>query len=242
MDEMEGVEVIEQGILAGEGDGVGVGFVFAEEGLEAARIDDASAGDFRDVEASGIPPEWQDYYFDQLQEHVIPNVQRLQASFRGHHLEVIHTRIQSLTRDGRDRSQGRKRLKIPAPPGSKEAQILDEVAPEGDEIVVNKTTSGVFSSTNMHYVLQNIGVQALYVVGVYTNECVETTVRDACDFGYLVMIVSDACATVTPELHDASLQTLRDRYARIVTTEEALADIDRFVVETDASKANGRRQ
>ncbi len=197
--------------------------------LDAAR----GHGIFRDIEASGIPVEWQNYYFNRLEEKVLPNLRRLQESFRRHELEVIHTRIQSLTRDGRDRSQGHKRLNILAPPGSKEAEFLEEIAPVGDEIIVNKTTSGVFSSTNIHYVLKNLGVQALYVAGVYTNECVETTVRDACDLGYLVTIVQDACATVTEELHEASLKTLKNRYARIVTTEEALADLESFVAETD---------
>jgi len=196
--------------------------------LDAAR----GEGIFRDVEAAGIPIEWQDYYFNRLEQTVLPNVRRLQEGFRRHELEVIHTRIQSLTRDGRDRSQGHKRLKIHAPPGSREAEFLEEIAPVGDEIIVNKTTSGVFSSTNIHYVLTNIGVRALYVVGVYTNECVETTVRDACDLGYLVTIVQDACATVTEELHEASLKTLRNRYARIVNTDEALDDLERFVAET----------
>ncbi len=196
--------------------------------LDAAR----GEGIFRDVEKAGIPLEWQDYYFERLEQTVIPNVRRLQEGFRRHELEVLHTRIQSLTADGRDRSQGHKRLKILAPPGSREAEFLEEIAPVGDEIVMNKTTSGVFSSTNFHYVLSNIGVRALYVSGVYTNECVETTVRDACDLGYLVTIVQDACATVTAELQEASLKTLRNRYARIVTTDEALDDLERFVAET----------
>ncbi|MCB1062559.1 MAG: cysteine hydrolase, partial [Verrucomicrobiae bacterium] len=80
-------------------------------------------------------------------------------------------------------------------------------------------------STNLHYVLSNLGISSLYVVGVYTNECVETTVRVACDLGYLVTMVDDCCATQTPELHDASLKTLRNRYARIVSTTEAIADV-----------------
>jgi nicotinamidase-related amidase len=67
------------------------------------------------------------------------------------------------------------------------------------------------------------------VVGVYTNECVETTVRAACDLGYLVTMVDDCCATQTPELHEASLQTLRNRYARIVSASEAMDDIERNV-------------
>ena len=68
-------------------------------------------------------------------------------------------------------------------------------------------------------------IEALFVVGVYTNECVETTVRDACDLGYLVTVVEDCCATVTPELHNATLATLRDRYARVMTISEVIQTV-----------------
>jgi len=114
-----------------------------------------------------------------------------------------------------------------APPGSREAEFVEQVAPDStrDEIIINKTASGVFSSTNLHYVLNNLGIESLYVVGVYTNECVETTVRDACDLGYLVTLVENCCATVTPDLHYASLATLRDRYARIVSLDEAVSAV-----------------
>ncbi|QDV12009.1 Isochorismatase family protein YecD [Rosistilla oblonga] len=175
-------------------------------------------GVFKDAMNSGVPQEAQEYYFDRLQQTVLPNVRGLQDAFRSHGLEVIHTRIQALTRDGRDRSKGHRRLGLLAAPGSREADFLEIVGPDEsrDEIVINKTASGVFSSTNLHYVLKNMGIESLFVVGVYTNECVETTVRDACDLGYLVTVVEDCCATVTPELHDASLATLRDRYARIL--------------------------
>lgn len=197
--------------------------------LDAAR----GFGVFRDAESAGIPVEYQEYYFNRLKEVVLPNVQRLQAAFRDANLEVIHTRIQSLTRDGRDRSAGHKRLNLLAAPGTKEAEFLEEVEPQGDEIVINKTASGVFSSTNLNYVLTNMGINGLYVVGVYTNECVETTVRAASDLGYLVTIIDDACGTVTEELHRASLATLRNRYARILTTDEALADLHHvFGLET----------
>lgn len=185
-------------------------------------------GLFREPEKSGVSEEGRRYYFDQLKNVVLPNVRKLQERFRDHGLEVIHARIQSLTRDGRDRSLGHKRLGVHAAPGSKEAEFLDEVAPEGDEIVLNKTASGVFSSTNIDYVLDNLGIEALFIVGVYTNECVETAVRSACDIGYLVTLVEDACTTVTPELHEATLTTLRDRYARVITTEQAIEDLDRY--------------
>jgi len=183
-------------------------------------------GLFRDYAKSPILLEEMAYYFNRLRETVIPNVHNLQNCFRAHGLEVIHVRIQSLTRDGRDRSKGHKRLELHAAPGSAEACFLEEVAPVGDEIVINKTASGVFSSTNLHYVLANMGISSLYAVGVYTNECVETTVRDACDLGYLVTMVDDCCATVTPELHEASLKNLRNRYARVVDADTAMGEIE----------------
>lgn len=188
-------------------------------------------GVFADAAKSGVSEAAQKYYFDRLESTVLPNVRRLQDVFRSHDLEVIHTRIQSLTRNGRDRSKGHRRLNLLAAPGSREADFLEPIAPDEsrDEIVINKTASGVFSSTNIHYVLKNMGIESLFVVGVYTNECVETTVRDACDLGYLVTIVEDCCATVTPELHQASLATLRDRYARVMTLDQAAATVDGLV-------------
>ena len=185
-------------------------------------------GLFRDYETSPISMEEMNYYFSRLRETVLPNVHNLQNCFRAHGLEVIHVRIQSLTRDGRDRSKGHKRLELHAAPGSGDACFLEEVAPLGDEIIINKTASGVFSSTNLHYVLGNLGVTSLYVVGVYTNECVETTVRAACDLGYLVTMVEDCCATQTPELQDASIKTLKDRYAKIVSVNEAIDDLEEY--------------
>lgn len=193
--------------------------------LDAGR----GVGIFADVENSGVPPEAEAYYFERLERLVLPNIRKLQDAFRGRRLEVIHTRIQSLTRDGRDRSPGHKRLGLHAPPQSKEAEFLPEVAPQGDEIVVNKTASGVFTSTNMQYILRNLGVTGLFVTGVYTNECVDTTIRDACDLGFYTTLIDDACATVTPELHDGTVRTLRDRYARILSTEAALKELHKVV-------------
>ena len=190
-----------------------------------------NCGVFADAEASGVSAEAQAYYFDRLERLVLPGVRELQDAFRSYSLEVIHTRIQSLTRNGRDRGNGHKRLRLLASPGSREADFIEQVAPsiEHDEIVINKTASGVFSSTNIHYVLKNMGIESLFIVGVYTNECVETTIRDACDLGYLVTVVDDCCATVTPELHEASLATLRDRYARVLTLAETLGNVNRNV-------------
>ena len=186
-------------------------------------------GVFANAEASGVPVEAQEYYFDRLKYTVLPNVRRLQDAFRARGLEVIHTRIQSLTQDGRDRSPGHKRLGLHAAPGSKEAGFLDEIAPLENEIIINKTASGVFTSTNINYILRNMEITGLFVVGVYSNECVSTAIRDACDLGFYVTLISDGCATVTPELQRATMITMKDRYARVLNTEDAIREIHTVV-------------
>ena len=186
-------------------------------------------GVFADAEKSGVPIEAQEYYFKRLDHVVLPNIGRLLNIFRDMKLEVVHTRIQSLTQDGRDRSAGHKRLGLHAPPGSKEAEFLPEVAPKGDEIIINKTASGVFNATNAEFIFRNMGIDTLYVCGVYTNECVSTTVRDACDRGFHTTLITDSCATVTPDLHNATIATIKDRYARVMTTDEVIREIKQVV-------------
>ena len=189
--------------------------------LDAAR----GHGVFANSADSGVPLEAQEYYFNRLEQTVLPNVRRLQDAFREEGLEVIHTRIRSLTHDGRDRSPGHKRLNLHAAPGSKDAEFVEQVAPVGDEIVLDKTASGVFNSTNLHYILRNLNISALFIVGVYSNECVSTAVRDACDLGFYVTLMDDATATVTPEMQKATLTTIKDRYARVMTTDKAIREI-----------------
>jgi len=193
--------------------------------LDAAR----GYGVFSHLSRDKMPEEAEEYYFETLDNMVLPNVARLQNTFRANNLEVIHTRIQSMTIDGRDRSPGHKRLGLHAWAGSKEAEFLPQVAPEGDEIIINKTASGVFNATNLDYILRNMNITGLFVCGVYTNECVSTTVRDASDRGFYTTLIADACTTVTPDLHNATIRTVKDRYSRVITTDEAIKEINKVV-------------
>jgi len=73
----------------------------------------------------------------------------------------------------------------------------------------------------------------------YSNECVETTIRDACDLGFLVSMVEDACTTVTPELHKATITTLRDRYAEVVTTDQIVKRFEASLLEERVERSAG---
>ncbi|WP_159992787.1 isochorismatase family cysteine hydrolase [Roseomonas sp. 18066] len=146
-----------------------------------------------------------DYYHDRLDRLVVPNQQRLLAAARAAGVDVLHTIIESLTRHGRDRSLDHKLSDMHVPKGAPEGRVIDALAPIEDEIILPKTSSGVFNSTNIDYVLRNLGTRMLIVAGVVTDQCVDMAVRDAADRGYLVTLVTDACATYTPERDAAAL-------------------------------------
>ena len=167
------------------------------------------------------------HFFSVMRSVALPNMRRLQAACRAGGIEVMYTVIESLTRDGRDRSLDYKISGFNVPRGSWDGRVLDDIAPEGDEIVLPKTSSSVFISTNIDYVLRNLGVRSLIIAGILTDQCIDSAVRDACDLGYLVTCPTDACATLTPERHDWSLRNNRG-YCRQVGTDALVAEIERL--------------
>jgi len=162
------------------------------------------------------------YFYRQTARQTIPNQERLLAAARANGVEVVHTIIQSLTEDGRDCSLDHKLTPIHIAPSRPEGLPVPSLAPVGDEIMLPKTSSGVFNSTNIDYVLKNLGVRYLVVVGIMTDQCVDMAVRDAADRGYLVTCVSDACATATPERHDGALKAFGG-YCWITDTDTVVA-------------------
>ena len=153
-------------------------------------------------------PEWgPDHYFYRTTASVtIPNNERLLATARANGVEVIHTIIQSLTEDGRDRSLDHKLTPIHIAPSRPEGLPPKNLAPVRDEILIPKTSSGVFNSTNIDYVLKNLGIRYLIITGIMTDQCVDMAVRDAADRGYYVTCVSDACCAASEERHAGALK------------------------------------
>jgi ureidoacrylate peracid hydrolase len=167
-------------------------------------------------------------------------------------MEVVHCRIMSMTLDGRDRSALHKRMKIHVPPPppveageASEARgagaWMDGVGPEDDELVFHKTGSNAFVTTNLHYVLGNLGVRRLAVAGVLTDECVAGTVKAAADLGYECDVLADACLAAARDRHDAALATV-GRFAAVTTTAEWLTEqAERCAASRKAADGAGRR-
>jgi nicotinamidase-related amidase len=182
-------------------------------------------GEFKGAPESEMAGKY-GYYFDRLKSVAIPNMQRLQRAFQAAGIEVLYTTIESLTKDGRDRSLDYKITGFNVPKGSWDSKMIDEIAPGEDEIVLPKGSSSVFVSTHIDYLLRNLGTKQLVLAGVLTDQCVESAVRDACDLGYLVTLVPDACATMSEERHQNSLRAIKG-YCRQVTTDALIAEIER---------------
>lgn len=172
----------------------------------------------------GTPESAKRWFLERLQSTVIPNQQRLQAAARASGIEVIYTVIESLTLDGREISLDHKISGLFFPKGSWEAQVISDVAPLENEIVIPKTSSGIFNSTNIDYILRNLGVQFVVIYGVSTDQCVETTVRDAADRGFMVTLVEDCCAAEEHPRHDAAIDAVGDHYCRVRSTDEVIAE------------------
>jgi len=156
----------------------------------------------------------------------IPNMRRLVAAARGFGVEVVYTVMENFTADGRDRSLDYKLSGFFIPKGSWDARVIGELAPGGDEMVIPKTSSSLFNSTNFEYLARNIGIDTIAVTGFLTDQCVDHTIRDGADRGFHMICVSDACATDTRERHRAALAAFRG-YCRTESTETLIGAMER---------------
>ena len=143
-------------------------------------------------------------------DRILPNVRRLQDACRAGGVELVHIRVKYLTSDCRDgqRSLAMEQKALSA--DARDDDFLEMVAPQGDEIVIDKTSAGTFNSTAIDQILRNMKVDRLWVTGIVTEGCVELTARDAADRGFSVTLVTDCLASSTRAAHDDALQRMTD--------------------------------
>jgi nicotinamidase-related amidase len=98
------------------------------------------------------------------------------------------------------------RILIRGEPGH---DIIPELYPLDNEVVIDKPGKGAFYATELTEVLEKYGIENLLVCGVTTEVCVNTTVREANDRGYRCVVISDGCASYFPEFHDMGLRMIK---------------------------------
>ncbi len=190
------------------------------KGNTALLIIDVQNGTYSDKEKEKRP-----FFYRQATEETIPNISKLLHACRKADFEIIYTVIESLTRDGRDRSLDYKISNFNFPKGCRESQVIAALSPEEDEIILAKTSSSLFNSTSFDYVLKNIGIEQIIVTGFLTDQCVDHTIRDGADRGYRMICAADACATESRDRHTRALAAFGG-YCHIATVEKLIREIN----------------
>lgn len=177
-----------------------------------------------DKETPGETARWQPFY-RRMRETVIPNTARLIGECRARGVEVIFARIACLTPDGRDRSLSQKKPGfnyLLLPKDREDSQVVPELAPTDDEITIIKTTDSALTGTNLRLVLRNMGISDVVVTGIFTDQCISSTVRSLADESFGVVVVEDCCAAATMELHCHELEIINMIYCHVVAFDEVL--------------------
>lgn len=165
---------------------------------------------------------WQPFR-DRMNNIVIPNTGKLLDACRAKGIEVIFARIACLKKDGRDRSLSQKKPGwnyLLLPKDTEESQIVPGLAPMEDEIVLCKTTDSALTGTNLRLILRNMEIKNAIVVGIFTDQCISSTVRSLADESFNVVVVHDCCAAGTDELHDKELEIINMIYCHVMSLDE----------------------
>ena len=178
--------------------------------------------------ASLSPQEQQRYdlwtpFHERMHGTVIPNTARLLALARQNGIECLFARIACHTQDGRDRSLSQKMPgwnNLLLPKNDAPSQLVPELQPVGDEIVVTKTTDSALTGTNLRLILHNLGIRNVICCGIFTDQCVSSTVRSLADESYAVIVLEDCCAAAIDELHRKELEIINMIYCHVMSSGE----------------------
>ena len=93
--------------------------------------------------------------------------------------------------------------------GERGHDIIDELAPNAGEVVLDKPGKGAFCQTDLELILHNRGIRTLVVCGVTTEVCVNTTVREANDRGFECVVLADCVGSYFPDFQRAALEMIK---------------------------------
>jgi nicotinamidase-related amidase len=167
---------------------------------------------------------WQPFY-DRMRGTVIPNTRRLIDACRAKGVEVLFARIACHKPDGRDRSLSQKKPGfnyLLLPKDEEPSQVVPELAPEPDDIQILKTTDSALTGSNLRLMLRNMDITDVIIAGIFTDQCVSSTVRSLADESFGVLVVDDCCAAATMDLHEAELRIINMIYCHVVQLDEVL--------------------
>jgi nicotinamidase-related amidase len=172
--------------------------------------------------------EWEPFFL-RMKETVIPNIKKLLELNRQINIENIFARIACLKNDGSDRSLSQKKPGfnyLLMPKNTDESQIVSELKPLKDDVEILKTTDSALTGTNLRLILNNMGIKNVICSGIFTDQCVSSTVRSLADESFNVIVIEDCCAAATEELHNHELEIINMIYCNVIQ----LSDLESMIV------------
>lgn len=180
-----------------------------------------------DAAAQASYDAWTPFH-NRMNDIVIPRTADLLRLARRHGIECLFARIACQTQDGRDRSLSQKMPgwnNLLLPKDEQSSQIVPQLAAQGDEITVTKTTDSALTGTNLRLILHNIGIKNVICAGIFTDQCVSSTVRSLADESFQVVVVEDCCAAGSDALHEQELAIINMIYCHVMTAAELTAQM-----------------
>ena len=117
--------------------------------------------------------------------------------------------------------------------GSELGDWADGIEPDDDEIVISKQYPSAFFGTSLASTLTSLGVDTLIITGVTTSGCVRATCVDAMSYGFIPIVVADACGDRHDAPHEANLFDMQAKYADVVES-DAVLDFLRAIENEEA--------
>lgn len=111
--------------------------------------------------------------------------------------------------------------------GSRLAQYCNGLEPQPGELLVLKQYASAFFGTSLAATLTAQGIDTVIITGVSTSGCVRATALDACQYGFIPMVVRDAVGDRDPRPHEANLFDLQAKYAEVVSEADVMVQIKR---------------
>jgi nicotinamidase-related amidase len=173
------------------------------------------------------------YFFKRYKNIVLPNTLRLLKKFRSLGIKIIYTKLVARHKNLSDiPGIARKVLAfdLKDTEGNQyhlydydlDSQIIEELKPEQSDIIIKKTSSGVFNSSDIDNILRNNEISSLVFTGGITDACLSSAIRGAYDRGYLCTVVEDACISDIEKDHNCAIRLLQKHYAWITSTDNLL--------------------
>lgn len=162
-------------------------------------------------------------FHDRMHDLVIPRTTELLALCRAKGIECLFARIACHTKDGRDRSLSQKMPgwnNLLLPKNEAPSQMVPGLGPQGDEIEVTKTTDSALTGTNLRLILTNLGIKTVICCGIFTDQCISSSVRSLADESFAVVVVEDCCAAGSGELHHKELEIMNMIYCHVMASSD----------------------